>query len=114
MGPTESTLLCNETEPRILMKRKVTVTGISFQRGSFVQAASWALVIAMTTRSSLVLTEDPTCSQVGMWGSSGMWGSVAFSHPQIGLRNLGQLLPKGTGVVACPVLRGVEATILPV
>lgn len=31
MDPTESTLLFNETEPRILMKRQVAVTGNTFQ-----------------------------------------------------------------------------------
>lgn len=38
MDPTESTLLFNETEPRILMKRQVAVTGNTSQTASFVES----------------------------------------------------------------------------
>jgi hypothetical protein len=45
MDPTESTLVFNETEPRIQMERQVAVTGDEFQTTSFVDTDILVLFI---------------------------------------------------------------------
>lgn len=45
MDPTESTLLFNETEPRLQMERQVAVTGSAFQTVSFVELGIFILFI---------------------------------------------------------------------
>lgn len=43
MDPIESTLLFNETEPRILMQRQVAVTGSTLQTAPFVESGLFVL-----------------------------------------------------------------------
>lgn len=45
MDPTESTLLLNEIEPRVLMKRQVAVTGNTVQTVSSMKSGIFVLSI---------------------------------------------------------------------